>query len=131
MSKEVQILSWCDGLWHGDVDREPAKVERRLSLDGEESLADLCEKCDRALDEFRELINRGAPPKGRKKPGPKVGRTRVPVEDYESDPMRTCKEPDCIDPRTGKQYLAPTRSALGQHVKQRHDKLLADYDWTD
>lgn len=139
MSKEVQVVAWCDG---EHDERVPATVERRGPLDGETYLLDLCERCDRAYArawaQVQEWLARGVSEgRARKSPYPKnraprgQGTTPPPSPEFDTPFMRTCQEPDCIDERTGVRYVAPTRSALGQHVKVKHDnKRLADYDWS-
>lgn len=41
----------------------------------------------------------------------------------------TCREPGCVDTKTGTVYVAPTRSALGAHIRKSHGKRLSDYNW--
>lgn len=136
MSKEVQVVSWCDGDHEA---QERAVMERIVTVDGGKPVVlDLCERCDKVMGDLLTLMERGAPADGskpkrqhRKTPGPyqstgSGGRVRVLAADMPMD----CREPGCVDPRTGVAYVAPTRSALGQHVKQKHHKLLSDYDWT-
>jgi hypothetical protein len=127
VARELRLDLWCDGE-HGDED-VPATVTRTLTLDsGEPYLLDLCERCDKAVQDIALLMQRGVlaeqaiiapgstPPR---KKGPLVP-TAVASKMKQSVPWRTC--PDCG-------YVTPTRSALGQHVKQKHEKLLRDYDW--
>lgn len=151
MSKEVTITAYCDGDHETKV---LAVIERTLSVDdGTPMLVDLCETCDKAVQDIQVLMRQGiaaskvnppAPPKRKRKsasrPTPKPESEQSPQAQYltglsreERERMaqiKECREPDCIDPRTGETYVAPTRSALGQHVKQKHGKLLSDYDWT-
>lgn len=138
MSKEVVIQSWCDG---EHEHREPATVERTESLEGEPYQLDLCEVCAKAyaeaVEQVRAWLERGVPvaqvtappvPPRTRQPSRAVGRPMARPE-FNTVAMRTCQERACIDPRTGEQYVGPTRTALGQHVKKQHDKRLGDYSW--
>ncbi len=137
MTKEVVVQSWCDG---PHDHREPAAIERTESLDGEPYLLDLCEVCDKSfedtLEQVKTWLRRGVPVAEVQAPAP-PRRTRSLEGQPRSRPefntvfMRTCQEPGCTDPRTGLQYLGPTRTALGQHVKSKHNKTLGDYDWIE
>jgi len=135
MAKEVVVQSWCDG--DHEV-REPATVEREESLGGEPYLLDLCPVCDRAyteaLDRVREWLERGVPRSQAEAPPPSPKRRSATGQpsataEYNTPQMRTCQEPECIDRRTGVQYIAPTRTALGQHLKSKHGTRLGDYSW--
>lgn len=127
MSKEVRVVAWCDG---PHEHREPGVVERREPWQGEVYLLDLCEPCNKAvedlMEQMREWLRRGIPEsKAQAAPSPPRQRKKRASRgaDTESVFMRTCQEPDC-DYGT-----APTRSALGQHTK-KHGKNLSDYDWS-
>ena len=90
-------------------------------------LLDLCERHQTQVSELLVVLN-GMFQQGIKadevvKPPPRprkslTGRRNVDVNAVH---LRTC--PDCG-------HLSPTRSANGQHVKQKHDKRLRDYDWS-
>src|SRR5215831_17310274 len=116
MSKEVRVIAWCDGEHRH---REEATVERHETLDGRPVVLDLCEPCNKLLDEaqevVREWLRRGVlESKAAASTESKTRSRRGP--DVESVFMRTCPEPGCT-------YVAPTRSALSQHTKQKHDRL--------
>lgn len=130
--KEVTINAYCDGDVHGDA-RVPAVVERTPGLDGEQAVVDLCESCDKALDMVRVLIAKGEPVRSISPSRGRIGRPPgKTVENPESVEARTCPVPNCTDVRgqKGRQYVAPTRSALGAHLMSRHGTRLADYTWT-
>lgn len=125
MSKEVVIQSWCDGEHERPV---RATIERTESL-GQPIALDLCESCaalfEKDLDTVRAWLARGVPAEKASPPVPKVGRPRAgvggrPKPDMSALVWRTC--PDCG-------YECPTRTALGQHTKTKHDKVLSDYTW--
>ena len=120
---------WCDGEHEGDV---PATVTRTLVLDGGDPyLLDLCEPCDKAVQDIAVLMERGvlasqaitAPGSTRTRVVPRPrkgvgGRTASVMKN--SVAWRTC--PVCG-------HEAPTRSANGQHLKQNHEKKLSDFNW--
>lgn len=127
--KEVQVVAWCDGTGHQH--QEPATVERRESLSGEPVVLDLCDLCNKSfdvdLDAVRAWLERGVPvsetqPRKRgKSTGPRAGVGGRPKRaDMEAPGWRTC--PDCG-------YECPTRTALGQHVKSKHNKVLSNYEF--
>lgn len=120
--KRIRIEAFCDNpLTHDEEDEVPAVVERTLTMDDSgPRLVDVCEPCDRMLDLVRALIGRGVTPEQMSAPL-KKGRPSLPLD---------CREPGCIDPRTGVPYVGSSRSALGTHVKDSHGKSLRDYDWT-
>ena len=110
-------------------------TERVVSLDGGKPvLLDLCEPHDKVFADVATLMERGAtvgksdrPSRSRKAASP----------DGTTEPRRSqngrlippgSDRTDCVEPDCG--YVSPTRSALGQHVKQKHGKKLSDYDWT-
>lgn len=116
MSKQIQILAFCDGDHEQDT---PATVERTLSLDGKPWVNDLCERCDRQfIWPLLSLSEAGAEPPD---PPPRPSRSRKGIGGAKPRNLPTVC-PDCG-------YECPTRSALGQHVKAKHGKVLADYDW--
>jgi hypothetical protein len=138
MSKEVQIVPWCDGD-HEEAVR--AEVERTVAVDGSKTiLLDLCQPCDKLFEDLSWLMERGVQadkvrePRRRKasevRPVAETPRKRKGRQPPPGAKRVDCQEPSCLDPRTGEPYMAPTRSALGQHIKQKHHKLLSDYDWT-
>lgn len=136
MSREVMILSWCDG---DHEDKVRAEVERVVTLDGKRPrLVDLCRSCDKLFTDVEWLLDRGAdaeevtePKRRETREHPQRTAKRKPRRPPVGSDRVDCQEPGCIDPRTGEQYVAPTRTALGQHVKSKHDKRLSDYDWSE
>jgi hypothetical protein len=128
MSREVQIVSWCDG---DHEEATEAEVERVVSLDGGKAiLLDLCEACDNEVFEnLVWLMERGveAAKVAPQRPHKPAFRTREGA--WKGKDRTDCPEKD-IDPRTGKPYVANNRKALQSHLKQKHDKKLSDYDWS-
>jgi hypothetical protein len=131
------LVVWCDGDHEEDT---PSAVVRTLTVDGGKPvLLDLCDVCDKAVQDVVTLMEQGvladkaiaAPPTHRQarvprgtNPGGKPSTTPgwVPVREDGRD-RRDCVEPDCG-------YVGATRSALGQHILQKHGGKLSDYDWT-
>jgi hypothetical protein len=134
MSKEVVVQSWCDG---DHEERVAATVEREETLGGEPYLLDLCGVCDlafaEALGRVRVWLERGVPRSQAEAPPPRRVRhtTGQPSArpEFNTVQMRTCPEQGCVDPRTNEHYIAPTRTALGQHLKTKHGTRLGNYDW--
>ena len=124
--KQIEVHAFCDSPAHADREQVPATVERVLTIDQYgPGVLDLCAPCDEAFNYWRAVIREAPDPPEKKRSYPK-GRAsrRTDIDDGTSEFERTCQEPDCA------YGAAPTRSALGQHVKSRHGKALADYDWT-
>lgn len=121
--KQVVIQSFCDLC--ADEGREGVAADGERTFDG--YLLDLCEMHETKVAELLVVLNgmfkQGAPVEQEvtvpRKRGRPVGRPRN--EDMNSLAYRTCQ--DCG-------YVTPTRSAMGQHVKQRHGKVLGDYTWS-
>ncbi len=118
--KQVVVQSYCD-LHSEEADPVPATTE--VTFEGR--LLDVCTQHERVVNEqiasLVDLFSHGveveqSAPISRKRP---IGRPKR--EEFQTERFRTC--PDCG-------HVTPTRSALGQHVKQRHEKLLRDYDWS-
>jgi len=142
VSREVQIVRWCDGRDHEGPTR--ATVERTVSVDGGRIiLLDLCEPCDKLVQEVLALMESGIeaakvmdptpPPRGNRKGRP----PGIPTSEKE-DAARAARRQqihdegqdrtDCLEPGCG--YEGPTRSALGQHINSSHPgKKLSDYNW--
>lgn len=130
MARELLLVQWCDGE-HGD-ENVPAVVARTLALDTMGPiLLDLCATCDKSVQDIALLMERGVPAEQAVVvPGttvtPRQPRTveriapRVASRMKDSVAWRTC--PICG-------HTAPTRSANGQHLKQKHEKTLGDFDW--
>ena len=141
MARELKLVVWCDGDHEEDT---PSTVVRTLTVDTSKSvLLDLCDVCDKAVQDVLTLMEQGvladkvitAPatrvhrpaatraPRG-SNPGGKPSTTPgwEPVREDGRD-RRDCLEPDCG-------YVGATRSALGQHILQKHGGKLSDYDWT-
>ena len=125
MSKEVRVIAWCDGEHRH---REEATVERNETLDGRPVVLDLCDPCNKLLDEAQEAVKvwlrRGM--SASRATASTESRSRAKIgTDTTSVFMRTCQEPGCG------YGVAPTRSALGQHTKTKHEKNLLAYDWSE
>jgi hypothetical protein len=136
MSKQVEIKAWCDN--HGEGEAVPATVERIVNIDpaGKVSkvLVDLCEPCDKEVTGFLAHIQEigvRVPTSGRPKApaaqaaatssSTRVRRPSSEIKEDTPDLYRTC--PVC----QGKPSV--TRSAMGQHLYQKHDARLSDWDW--
>jgi hypothetical protein len=130
MSKEVQIISWCDGDHEEDT---PAAVERELSLDRSKPvLLDLCETCDKQVQDLQELMQQGvlveraetqlrAGRRIRKAPEASDRSYPEPVEE------RTCPDKNCFSGVDGGPLIAASRQALSSHTRKMHGKRFADY----
>jgi hypothetical protein len=136
VSKEVQIVAWCDGEHSGEV--VLATVEREVSLDkGPPIVLDLCDVCDKVVQDLQALMGRGVrvrhqPRRSHTKidpgKGPKPGPDGPVVEPWsEPEEERTCPDERCTGGEDGGAYVAPTRSALNQHVRKIHHTKFADY----
>ena len=119
--KTVVVQSYCD------LDSEPGEVPATDEVTYEGRLLDVCAEhkqvVEDAIQAVADLFASGVPigeaPKA-SRPRKGVG-GRAPNPDMSTLFMRTCQ--DCG-------YAPPTRSALGQHVKQKHAKVLSNYDWS-
>jgi hypothetical protein len=132
MARELQLVTWCDGDHETDV---RATVVRTLSVDGGKPvLLDLCEPCDKAVQDVLVLMDAGVyADKALVAPGSRPPRAVRAVPDAQPEPSKSQRadgrdRTDCVEDGCG--YVAPTRSALGQHVKQKHETKLSNYDWT-
>jgi len=110
--KRVRVEAYCDGPPHASDEEEPAVVERTMTIDDAgPAVLDLCASCDQALGYWRSLVESGpkpeaAPKRRRGRPKGPALPTYCPICGHES----------------------PTRSALGQHTRSRHEKGLLDLD---
>ena len=118
--KQVVVESYCD------LHPEPGQVPATDEVTFEGRLLDVCAEhkvvVDDAIKALADLFASGVPVNQIAKaptPRKKVGRPAQELK--ESEAWRTC--PEC-------KYVTPTRSALGQHVKQQHGKVLGDFDWS-
>lgn len=128
MSRELKLITWCDGE-HGDEDVR-ATVVRTLAVDGDKPvLLDLCEVCDKTVQDLMVFMERGVPASKAVSAPQTRGRKAdtLPVKAVAPRPRADGKDrvdcPEC-------EYVGNTRSALGQHLKTRHEKKFSDYDWT-
>ena len=126
MARELKLITWCDGDHEEDV---PSTTVRRLSVDGGPTiLLDLCDVCDKVVQDVFVLMDSGVPEsKAIFEPTP-TPRKRTPSTPPTTKPIRAdgrdrrdCPECD---------YIGNTRSAMGQHLKQKHHKQLSDFDWS-
>lgn len=127
--REVLIIAYCDNQDRHGEDRVRATLVRTASFGGRQSrLVDLCEECDEIFAAFEKLMQHGTP-ENRVQPAPKPrepaavsplkGRKR-PANKSNPGPLAPC--PDC-----GHRVKNDSRPGMGQHVKNRHGKVLADY----
>ena len=118
--KQVIVQSFCDLCIAEDEDEVPAVAEETLHS----KVLDVCERHQMLVRQrIRELdalfaLGADAEPPPRRSRGGGGGRTASAMKDTVE--WRTC--PICG-------YEAPTRSATGQHLKQRHDRKLLDFEW--
>jgi hypothetical protein len=123
VARELKLVSWCDGEHHED-EEVPAVVARTLSVDGgKPMLLDLCETCDKVVRDLIVFMDRGllasravSVPGVRKSDLP----TRVTTVVGGGKDRTDC--PECG-------HVSPTRSAMGAHLKTKHQKKIRDYDW--
>lgn len=117
--KEVMIVAYCDGNHEG---RTPSAVERTVTIDGSKPVVlDLCGECDKAILALLTLMEQGAVVPRReaqaaaKAPTPKKKKDKKSEKSDDED--HTC--PDCG-------HKSPNRTALGQHLRNRHGKGFRD-----
>lgn len=111
MSKEVQIIAWCDNLINHQ-DRASASFEVAMRIDNVERMLDLCTHCKARADAMLTImLERGSALTEQQKAKPK----RAQKMDYESEHNRTCPWPQCADRAPSK-----TRQSLGQHLLHEH-----------
>ncbi len=129
--KEVTIVGYCDGTVHGD-ERVRSTIERVVSVDNSRPVTlDLCDECDLTVEALLMLMERGAvvkpnaakkaPAKTPSKPAPSAegaARNNAPLTSIPVEGPHIC--PEC-------QFESVSRSALGQHLKVKHDKGFKDY----
>lgn len=120
--KQVVVQAYCDLCAEEGQAEVPA--EREETFNG--YVLDLCGKHSASVEELLVILNgmfkRGVPAEEGKVPKKRGRPTGRPPDDLlNSEVGRTC--PDCG-------YVTPTRSALGQHVKSKHRKVLGDYTWS-
>lgn len=121
MSKEVLIVSYCDG---EHEHRTEASHEHTLTLDGEQPVElDLCDGHEQLMESVRALVDRGTPVKRGAKPKPAKTMASRPGP-KPSNEYLSCPEPGCTGGGKG-------RVGLAQHVMRVHGKGLADYDTTE
>ena len=125
--KQVVVQSFCD--LHDGVMNVPATEEETYNG----TVLDLCEmhatEVRHLFVQINELFESGVPIKGGRRPmrtgpppvtGTGRGGNRVASRMKNTEAWRTC--PECG-------YVAPTRTANGQHLKQQHGTRLGDYEW--
>jgi uncharacterized C2H2 Zn-finger protein len=130
VSRELKLLTWCDGDHDEDV---VATVVRTLTVDGSKPvLLDLCDVCDKVVQDMIEFMERGvlaskaiATPVARVKKPDALPHRAVPeqVVPTRADGKDRVDCPEC-------DYVGRTRSALGQHLTSKHGKKFSDFDWT-
>lgn len=117
MSKEIKIVAWCDGD-HEDDDTI-ATVERLIWMDqGKPILLDLCDTCDKVMQDLQELMSRGVV-------ADKTMVTPIKKPVWAENPDTPEKDRTCPDGDCG--FVAVTRQALGKHVRSKHGKSFKDY----
>lgn len=126
MSKEVQIIGWCDG---EHATRTHSDVERVVALDGGRPVAlDLCSEHDQLFEQLFVLMENGSPvavdPTERRGPG------RPPKARGGQHPMveSTCEFPGCDKGPGGKAFVAQSRTGLGAHMTRSHSVSLGEFE---
>jgi hypothetical protein len=118
MVKEILILPYCDSTEHRGKQVD-APLEREV-LDDEGTLrqVDVCRVCDeKYLAPARELAGQGVVPERRAlPPGKKSAATKRAASTPGALPT-DCNQCD---------YVAPTRGALSQHMRNQHGLTLRD-----
>lgn len=114
--KTVVVQAYCDLHAEGT---SPVPATDEVTFEGR--LLDVCDRHAATVNEqiavLRDWFVHGV----ETAPAPRRRIGRPKREEFAEERFRTC--PDCG-------YTSPTRSALGGHVKVRHDKRLRDYDWS-
>lgn len=119
MAKEIRVIAWCDGN-HDEDDRVQADNSVTLAFGrGKPRTVDLCDPCNKELiHPVMELFGTyGVVGDGSIETGLGV------KPKSKGGLMRHAPAPPC--PECGHQ--APTRSALGQHLKNQHGTGIKDY----
>lgn len=130
----MKLVVWCDGDHEEDT---PSTVVRTLTVDGGKPvLLDLCEVCDKVVQDMIALMEAGVLA-DKAIAAPTTSKTRRPAPVPEGLPP--AKTPGYVPVRAdGKdrrdcpecEYVGRTRSAMGQHLKTKHGTLFSNYDWT-
>lgn len=132
--KEIIVKAWCDNPLGLHDDRKKSDEEQRVTVEGKALTLDCCNGC---LSEMRSLLahwieigspvqrrrdsERQATPARQPAPSGVQGRRTYGLVEDTPDSWRTC--PEC-------RVVSPTRSALGQHMRSKHDGLkLSAYEW--
>ena len=121
--KQVIVQSFCDLCIAEEQDEEvPAVAEEHLHS----KVLDVCERHQmlvrQRIRELDALFALGVDVETPSPRRPRGGGGRHASVMKNSVEWRTC--PICG-------HVAPTRSANGQHLKQRHDRKLLDFDWPE
>lgn len=115
MAKELQVISWCDGLHGEDEKPTPADTEHTIQLDGSRvKVLDLCLACEATLlGPLTELVA-NAPEVG--KPLPRAKKKKAPAGVSSTKAM-----PDgrTVCPLCGE--VSVSRQGMGQHLKAHHE----------
>jgi hypothetical protein len=124
--KQVIVQAFCDG---DHAERTEAVNERTVAIDGSDTIMlDVCEQCDQLFAVLLGLMERGAKVDAKpKKEGMKSKVSDGPIKEQPSDSRRVSAEdlpttcPDCG-------FHSVSRTALGQHLRTKHDgKGFKDY----
>jgi hypothetical protein len=115
--KEVIVRAWCDGDFAPHDDPVEATVEHIVVVEGRQYILDVCDACDTTLTETTERWATVGTLRNPEKPA----RRRPPSrDDGTPESYRTC--PVC-------HIVSVSRGALGQHLYQKHDKKLTEFEW--
>jgi hypothetical protein len=118
--REVVVLRFCDG---DHIEQVSATVEEVEGFGGEPMLLDLCNPCfevyRKDVATVQEWLRRGVP-------AAKAVTGPAPVRRPRARPTGRKRKEDLTTTCNQCGYTCPTRTALGQHTKQKHDMTLTE-----
>lgn len=118
------VVDWCDNYAAHPESKDRTRavvVDLPVKVGVEEVLLALCQRCyDSHFNAVIELMEFGVRTKPR-------ARSTKPVEELPPSKRPGTPEQGRTCPECG--HVSTTRSALGVHLKSRHERGLKDYDW--
>lgn len=120
MSKEVQILAYCDG---DHPHRTPATTEHTITLDdGKPVVMDVCDEHDALFIQLAALMEVGSPAAVEPKAKAKTGGA------YHVKQDTPCGFPGCNKGPHNGPFVAQSRTGLGAHMTKQHGVTLRDFE---